>query len=215
MSLGSGEVTLHDCHSQVNEQNIRMALSNPYDGQRRPGAVGQPLPGVQVRLHSDQGRVITEEEVSGEIQVRGPNVFLDYWNRPDATRESFLNGWFRTGDIAVLEDGYYRILGRSSIDIIKSGGYKLSALEIEAALLDHSSITQCAVVGIPDETWGESVAVAVVLADGVDLQLEALRSWCRERISPYKIPRRLLVVDKLPCNAVGKVTKPAVLKLFD
>jgi malonyl-CoA/methylmalonyl-CoA synthetase len=194
---------------------VGMALSNPYEGQRRPGAVGQPLPGVEVRLHSDQGRVISEEDVSGEIQVRGPNVFLEYWNRPDATQESFLDGWFRTGDIAVLEDGYYRIMGRSSIDIIKSGGYKLSALEIEAALLDHSSITQCAVVGVPDETWGEAVAAAVVVVDGDGLELESLRSWCRDRISPYKIPRRLLVVDKLPRNAMGKVTKPAVLKLFE
>ena len=131
-----------------------MALSNPYDGERRPGAVGQPLPRVEVRLQSEQGDVITTPGEPGEIQVQGPNVFREYWNRPDATRESFIDGWFRTGDIAVLEDGYYRIMGRSSVDIIKSGGYKLSALEIEAALLDHPAIRACAVVGIPDETMG-------------------------------------------------------------
>jgi malonyl-CoA/methylmalonyl-CoA synthetase len=145
---------------------------------------------------------------------RGPNVFLEYWNRPEATRASFQEGWFRTGDIAVGEDGYYRIMGRSSVDIIKSGGYKLSALEIEAALLDHPAIRGCAVVGIPDDTWGETVAVAVVLQDAGLLELEALRSWCRDRLSPYKIPRRLIVVDTLPLNAMGKVTKPSVLKLF-
>ena len=194
---------------------IGMALSNPYSGQRRPGAVGQPLPGVSIRIVSDQGEVLSEENASGEIQVRGPNVFLEYWNRPDATRESFQDGWFRTGDIAVLEDGYYRIMGRSSVDIIKSGGYKLSALEIEAALLDHPFIRECAVVGVPDDTWGEAVAAAVVLTDGASLELEVLRSWCRDRISSYKIPHRLLAVKELPRNAMGKVTKPAVLTLFE
>lgn len=155
-----------------------------------------------------------EEGVSGEIQVSGPNVFQEYWNRPDATSDSFTEGWFKTGDMAVIEDGYYRIMGRSSVDIIKSGGYKLSALEIEASLLDHPAITQCAVVGIPDETWGETVAVATVVKSGESLDLESIRSWCKDRISPYKIPRGLLVVDELPRNAMGKVTKPAVLKLF-
>ncbi len=194
---------------------IGMALSNPYDGERRPGAVGQPLPGVEVRLQSEGGEVITVEGESGEIQVRGPNVFLEYWNRPAATSESFDDGWFRTGDIAVVEGGYYRIMGRSSVDIIKSGGYKLSALEIEAALLDYPAISACAVVGVPDETWGETVAAAVVLKDDETVNLEVLRSWCKDRISHYKIPRRLLAVDELPRNAMGKVTKPDVLKLFE
>ena len=193
---------------------IGMALSNPYHGERRPGAVGEPLPGVEVRLHSEQGEVITDENALGEIQVRGPNVFFEYWNRPDVTGQSFQNGWFRTGDMAVLEDGYYRIMGRSSVDIIKSGGYKLSALEIEAALLDHPAISQCAIVGVPDETWGETVAAVVVLHDNRTLELESLRSWSRDRISSYKIPRRLLTVAELPRNAMGKVTKPAVQELF-
>ena len=193
---------------------IGMALSNPYEGERRPGAVGQPLPGVEIQLCSEQGEVITEENVSGEIQVRGPNVFLEYWQRPDATAEAFRDGWFQTGDMAILEDGYYRIMGRNSVDIIKSGGYKLSALEIEAALLDHPAIAQCAVVGLPDEKWGEIVAAAIVLQDSHALELQALHSWCQDRISPYKIPRRLLALDELPRNAMCKVTKPAVLKLF-
>lgn len=193
---------------------IGMALSNPYEGERRPGAVGQPLPGVEIRLLADSGETIVEEGVSGEIQVRGPGVFHEYWNRPDATNDSFVEGWFKTGDMAVIDDGYYRIMGRSSVDIIKSGGYKLSALEIEASLLDHSSVAQCAIVGVPDDTWGELVAAAIVLKSDETLDLDALHQWCKGRISPYKIPRKLMIVDTLPRNAMGKVTKPAVLDLF-
>jgi malonyl-CoA/methylmalonyl-CoA synthetase len=114
----------------------------------------------------------------------------------------------------VVERGYYRILGRQSVDIIKSGGYKLSALEIEAALLDHPAIRECAVVGVSDDTWGEAVAVAAVLHDAASLDVDALRDWCRDRLSVYKIPKRLLVVESLPRNAMGKVTKPAVRGLF-
>ena len=193
---------------------IGMGLSNPYHRERRPGAVGQPLPGVQIRLVAEQGDVVEEEGNVGEIQVRGPSVFREYWRRPQVTSEFFDDGWFRTGDIAVVEDGYYRIMGRQSVDIIKSGGYKLSALEIEAALLDHSAIDACAVVGLTDDTWGEVVAVAVVLRDGQALSLEELRTWCEDRLSPYKIPRKMLVVDELPRNTMGKVTKPAVVALF-
>ncbi|MCA9131541.1 MAG: AMP-binding protein, partial [Planctomycetales bacterium] len=189
-------------------------LSNPYQGERRPGAVGKPLPGVELRLMSDFGVVVTDEGTAGEIQARGPNVFREYWNKPEATRESFVDGWFRTGDIAIVEDGYYRIMGRSSVDIIKSGGYKLSALEIEAALLDHPAISQCAVIGLPDDKWGETVAAAVVLRREQSLDLAALHAWAQDRISHYKLPRRLLVVDQLPRNAMGKVTKPTVTKLF-
>lgn len=193
---------------------IGMALSNPYQEERRPGAVGQPLPGVDIRLQSESGQTISDDGTAGEIQVRGPNVFGEYWNRLQATRDSFTNGWFRTGDIAVIENGYYRIMGRSSVDIIKSGGYKLSALEIEATLLDHPAIAQCAVVGVPDETWGETVAAAVVLERNKSLDLISLQTWCEARISPYKIPRQLLTVDELPRNAMGKIKKPAVTQLF-
>ena len=193
---------------------IGMALSNPFHGERRPGAVGQPLPGVDVRLKSETGETITTEGEPGEIQVKGPAVFLEYWKRPDITKESFDDGWFRTGDMAVVERSYYRIMGRLSVDIIKSGGYKLSALEIEAALLQHDAIAECAVVGVPDETWGEAVAVAAVLVDGKTIDIESLRSWCRDRLSTYKIPKRLRVLAALPRNAMGKVTKPPVQNLF-
>jgi malonyl-CoA/methylmalonyl-CoA synthetase len=193
---------------------IGMGLSNPFDGERRPGAVGQPLPKVEVRLKSEQGQLITTEGEPGEIQVRGPVVFLEYWNRPEVTADSFDDGWFRTGDVAVIEDAYYRIMGRQSVDIIKSGGYKLSALEIEAALLQHPAILECAVVGVADDTWGEAVCAAAVLAAGEELGQESLREWCRDRLSSYRIPRRLLIVDSLPRNAMGKITKPAVKELF-
>ena len=193
---------------------IGMGLSNPYRGERRPGAVGQPLPGVEIRLKSESGEIVSVEGEPGEIQVRGPRVFSEYWNRPDVTESSFDDGWFRTGDMAVVEDGYYRIMGRQSVDIIKSGGYKLSALEIETALLDHPAIAECAVVGIADETWGEVVSAAVVLRAGQSLDLDSLTEWCRDRLSHYRIPRKLLVVDELPRNAMGKVTKPAVRELF-
>lgn len=192
---------------------IGMAISNLYRGERRPGSVGAPLPGVELRLKMENGPVITDENEPGEIQVRGPMVFQAYWNRPEATAETFEDGWFRTGDMAVLEAGYYRIMGRLSVDIIKSGGYKLSALEIEAALLEHPFIAECAVVGMPDDTWGEAVSAAVVLKKG-PLDLIALREWCKERLSVYKIPQRLKVVSELPRNAMGKVTKPAVRLLF-
>ncbi len=192
---------------------IGMAISNLYHGERRPGAVGVPLPGVEVQLKAENGPIITAEDEPGEIQVRGPGVFQAYWNREQATAETFEDGWFRTGDMAVLERGYYRIMGRLSVDIIKSGGYKLSALEIEAALLEHPLIAECAVIGLPDDTWGEAVTAAVVLKSGT-LDLAALRDWCKGRLSVYKIPQRLKLVNELPRNAMGKVTKPAVKALF-
>ena len=193
---------------------IGMAISNPLHGERRPGAVGLPLPAVTIRLVSETGEVIEGEDAPGEIQVRGPAVFAEYWEKLDVTRDSFVDGWFRTGDMAVLERGYYRIMGRLSVDIIKSGGYKLSALEIEDTLRTHPAVLECAVVGIPDETWGETVAAAVITRPGEELELPTLTEWARERMSNYKIPRSLLVVEGLPRNAMGKVMKPAVRKLF-
>jgi malonyl-CoA/methylmalonyl-CoA synthetase len=194
---------------------IGMALSHPYHGERRPGSVGAPLPGVEIRLKAEDGRVLRAEDEPGEIQVRGPGVFASYWQRPEATTESFEEGWFRTGDMAVRERGYYRILGRLSVDIIKSGGYKLGALEIEAVLLEHPDILECAVLGMPDATWGEAVTAVCVPAPGSNLDLGSLREWARGRLSAYKIPQRLHVVKALPRNAMGKVTKPAVRALLE
>jgi len=208
------EITGQKLLERYGMTEIGMALSNPYEGERRPGAVGVPLPGVSVRLKNDEGSVVTSEDEPGEIQVRGPTVFHEYWKRPETTAESFDDGWFRTGDIAVREKGYYRIMGRSSVDIIKSGGYKLSALEIETVLLDHPDIAECAVLGIEDPTWGESVAAAVVPAAGRTIAENDLRAWCKERMSPYKVPRVFKFPSSLPRNAMGKTTKPEVKKLF-
>lgn len=195
---------------------IAMAISNPLRGERRPGAVGLPLPTVEIRLRAEDGSIVNAPGQPGEIQVRGPVVFREYWNRPEATAEAFIDGWFCTGDMAVLENGYYRIMGRLSVDIIKSGGYKLSALEIEATLLEHPSIRECAVVGLNDETWGEMVAVAVALEDGVEsMEIAELRQWSRDRLSYYKLPKKLMVVKSLPRNAMGKVTKRVVGELLE
>jgi malonyl-CoA/methylmalonyl-CoA synthetase len=192
---------------------IGMALGNPLRGERRAGSVGLPLPGVEVRLVDEAGAPVAEG-TPGEIEVRGPTVFLEYWRRQEATRAAFRDGWFRTGDTAVVEDGRYRILGRSSVDIIKTGGYKVSALEIEEVLRAHPAIGECAVVGIADEEWGERISVAAELRRGASLDLDALKGWAKERLAPYKVPRALTCVDALPRNAMGKVMKPDVVKLF-
>ncbi len=209
------EITGHALLERYGMTEIGMALSNPLEGERVPGTVGTPLPRVEARLVDESGAAIEAEGVPGRIEVAGPAVFREYWNRPDATREAFREGWFRTGDEAVVEDGRWRILGRSSVDILKTGGYKVSALEIEAALLAHPQVAECAVVGTPDPEWGERVCVAVVAAPGQALDPEPLRAWARERMAPYKVPGRVLLVRALPRNAMGKVTKPAVRAWFD
>ncbi len=194
---------------------IGMALSNPYRGERRPGYVGRPLPDVTVQLVDEEGGIVTEEGVAGEIWIQSPTVFLEYWGNVEATEASFSDGWFCTGDIAVIEDGYYRIMGRSSVDIIKSGGYKLSALEIENTLLAHPQIAEVAVVGIADRTWGEAVAAVVALKGDGDMTLETLKAWCNGQLSSYKVPKQLRVVDALPRNAMGKVVKPSLKPMFE
>lgn len=191
-----------------------MMLSNPLHGERRPGFVGMPLPNVEVRLVDEHDQAAADGH-PGEIQVRGPGVFLEYWRRPEATAAAFHEGWFRTGDIALRERGSFRILGRSAIDIIKTGGYKVSALEIEEVLRAHPAVAECAVVGVEDAEWGERVCLAAILQTQSALTLEDLRQWCKERLAPYKIPARLLLMKELPRNAMGKVLKPEVAKLFE
>jgi malonyl-CoA/methylmalonyl-CoA synthetase len=207
------EITGHTLLERYGMTEIGMALSNPLVGERRPGFVGVPLPGVQVRLVDEHGAEVTAGS-PGELEVRGENVFREYWGRPAETSASFRDGWFRTGDVAVLEDGAYRLLGRNSVDIIKTGGYKVSALEIEEVLRAHDAIAECAVVGVTDQEWGERVSVAIELAAGCSLDLDALQAWGKARMAPYKVPRALRVVDALPRNAMGKVVKPDVAALF-
>jgi malonyl-CoA/methylmalonyl-CoA synthetase len=186
---------------------VGMALSNPLAGERVPGAVGQPLPGVTVRLVDESGETVPDG-TPGELEVRGPGLFSRYWRDPEATAGAFRDGWFRTGDVAVLDQGSYRILGRQSVDIIKTGGYKVSALEIEDALLANPDVDECAVVGVPDPEWGERVTAAIVQRPGAELTVDGLRAWAAERLAPYKVPSRVHFVDELPRNALGKVVKP-------
>ncbi|MFN6481408.1 MULTISPECIES: acyl-CoA synthetase [unclassified Nostoc] len=192
---------------------IGMALSNPLHGERLSGYVGKPLPQVEVRLVDENGELVPAG-TPGEIQVKGPGVFLEYWQNPEATAKAFQDGWFRTGDTAVIENDNYRILGRMSVDIIKTGGYKVSALEIEEVLRSHPDIQECAVVGVADPEWGERVCAALVLQGSQPLTLQAFRSWAKERLAVYKVPTQILIVEELPRNAMGKVTKPTVVELF-
>jgi len=207
------EITGHTLLERYGMTEIGMALANPLNGERVPGSVGVPLPGVEVRLVSETGEPVAEG-TAGEIEVRGPNVFAEYWGRAEATRDAFREGWFRTGDTAVAENGVYRILGRTSIDILKTGGHKVSALEIEETLRQHPAIAECAVVGVPDAEWGERVGAAIVLAPCAELDLASLRAWGRAFVAAHKLPSQLLVLESLPRNAMGKVVKPAVTALF-
>ncbi len=208
------EISGHVLLERYGMTEIGMALSNPLNGQRVPGHVGRPLPGVEIKLERTDDETTNERE--GEILVKGPNVFLEYWNKPDATMEAFTeDGWFKTGDIArVNEDGVYRILGRDSVDIIKSGGYKISALEVEEVLRLHPYIQECSVVGVEDIDWGERVSAAIVAIEKSDLSPDDLRNWCKERLAPYKVPTMIELVSDLPRNVMGKVVKPEVRKLF-
>jgi malonyl-CoA/methylmalonyl-CoA synthetase len=193
---------------------IGMAISNPYHGERRAGYIGKPLEGVAVKLVNEDYQEVKLGE-PGEILVRGKNVFKEYWRKPEATAKEFTaDGWFKTGDVAIVEDGYYRIMGRNSVDIIKSGGYKISALEIEEELRKYELITDCAVVGIPNDEWGELIVSAIVVKDE-NINTDELNKWLREKMAAYKTPRKYLIVDELPRNAMGKVTKNDVKKLFE
>ena len=192
---------------------VGMALSNNINGERRPGSVGVPLPGVEVKLENDEGKTIDNEGEAGQLLIKGPQVFQGYLNLPDKTKESFKDGWFITGDVVMLEKGYYKILGRDSVDIIKSGGYKISALEIEDVLLRNDKIKECAVVGIPDDKWGEIVATALVIRKEA-IKTEEIQQWCSGYLSDYKVPRRIIILDSLPKNSMGKITKPELKEIL-
>ncbi len=207
------EATGHVLLERYGMTEFGMALSNPLCGERRPGSVGVPLPGMEVRLVDEQGTAVPEGE-PGEIEVRGPAVFRGYWRRDEETRTAFRDGWFRTGDVAGVESGRYRILGRRSVDIIKTGGYKVSALEVEEVLRTCPAVGECAVVGVADPEWGERIAVAVEPRAGVSVTLDGVREWAAGRLARYKLPTRLVCVTQLPRNAMGKVTKTRVRELF-
>ena len=181
-----------------------MNISNPYAGERRPGSVGLPLPGVSVRLLDSGGNPVPDGE-TGELHLRGPNVFAGYWNREDATRSAFRDGWFKTGDLAVRSpDGYYTLCGRRS-DLIISGGFNIYPREIEEFLMEMPEVAEAAVAAVPDRLRGEVPEAWVVLAAPVDTSTLAQR--CREQLASFKSPRAFHVVDALPRNALGKVQK--------
>ena len=208
------EITGHRLLERYGMTEIGMALSNPLRGERRPGYVGTPLPGVEVRLADEVDRTVAPG-TPGHIQVRGATVFERYWDGPEETAAAFTrDGWFRTGDEAVVEEDAYRILGRSSVDILKTGGEKVSALEIEDVLRSHDSVLDCAVVGVPDALWGDRVCAAVVPRPERSVSAEELRIFAKSQLAPYKVPKEFAVVEDLPRNPMGKVTKPIIRELF-
>ncbi|XP_076921390.1 putative CoA ligase CCL8 [Bidens hawaiensis] len=208
-------ITGHKLLERYGMTEFVMALSNPLRGIRKGGTVGKPFPGVQVKILADNDG----NEGVGELCIKSPSSFKEYWKRPEVTKESFIDGgFFKTGDaVKVDEDGYYVILGRTNADIMKVGGYKLSALEIEAILLEHPVISECCVLGLPDKTYGEAVTAIIVPNTEIkasrekdlkpSITLAELRSWAKEKLAPYKLPTRLFLWDSLPRNAMGKVNK--------
>ncbi|KAG9285407.1 hypothetical protein G9A89_010882 [Geosiphon pyriformis] len=200
---------------------IGMALSGGYEIEKRiTGCVGVPLPGVQIRLIAEDGTDVTNKiEEPGEIQVKGSNVFKEYWNRPEATMKEFTeDGWFKTGDIALRTPVHhqFKILGRKSVDIIKSGGYKISAIEVEHELGAHPDIMEVAVLGIDDQDWGQRVGAIIVPKDqNTNLDLAAIREFARQRLASYKIPTILKVYkNELPRNPMGKLNKKELENFF-
>ena len=187
-----------------------MNLTNPYDGERRPGTVGKPFPGQEARVVDIETREPLPAGEVGEIEVRGPHVFKGYWNRPDATEEVIgEDGWFRTEDLgSVSEDGYFTISGRTK-ELIISGGYNVYPREVEEVLEGHPGVAEVAVVGLPDEEYGEKVTAAVV-RENLQLTAEEVKDFCQDDLAGYKKPREVFFVDELPRNALGKVQKHLV-----
>ncbi len=199
LAAGSGQRVLE----RYGMTETGMLVSNPYDGERRPGTVGFPLPGVSVRL-------VPREGGTTEIEVRGPNVISGYLNRDAATTDAFTaDGWFRTGDLGTLDDdGYLRISGRAK-ELIISGGYNVHPREVEEVLRGHPGVADAAVVGAPSAEWGETVVAFVVPADAVDTAVlqQELGQWCADRLAPYKRPRGWRWVPAIPRNALGKILR--------
>ncbi len=181
-----------------------MITSNPYDGERRPGSVGPPLPGVSARIVGESGEALGDDEV-GEVEVRSPHLFSEYWRRPDATAAAFHDGWFRTGDVGVRSaDGYYTLRGRRG-DLIISAGFNIYPREIEDVLLEDPRVREAAVLGAPDRVRGE-VPIAYIVSDA-DLDVASLEATCRAQLASFKVPRAFVRIDALPRTALGKVQK--------
>lgn len=206
-------ITQHTLLERYGMTEIGMGLSNSYRWERRPGHVGLPLPGVEMRL-VDAHNIPVGANEPGEYQFKGPSVFKEYWQNPEATQKAFTDdGWLITGDIGLLNNGLYKILGRDSVDIIKSGGYKISSLEIEDVLRKFEGVRDCAVVGLPDEEWGEVVS-ACLISDLETLDTTEISDWLKAYLPAYKIPRKYIIQKELPRNVLGKVTKNELKKMF-
>ncbi len=190
-----------------------MNMTNPYEGERRPGTVGAPYPGQEARVVGVADREPLPDGEIGEIEVRGPNVFAGYWNGPDATAEAFSSdGWFKTGDLGWRSaDGYYTITGRAR-ELIISGGYNIYPREVEDVLVEHPAISEVAVLGAPDADLGEQVVAVIVPKEGQMPEAAEIIAFCRERLASYKKPRQVVFVDSLPRNALGKVQKHLLAK---
>ncbi|MCY3977017.1 MAG: AMP-binding protein [Chloroflexi bacterium] len=185
-----------------------MNLSNPLHGERRVGSVGLPLPGVSARIVDPATETPLPDGEVGEVQIRGAHVFKGYWRQPQKTAEAFSeDGWLRTGDMGLREpDGYYTLKGRAK-DLIITGGLNVYPPEVELALMEHPAVAACAVIGCPDDEWGEQVVAAIVSRAGAAANEAEIRAFCRDRLAPYKAPRRVVFVDEFPANALGKVQK--------
>jgi fatty-acyl-CoA synthase len=182
------------------------------DAVRKNGSVGKPLMHMQMRIVDDQDRDVTPGEV-GELLVRGPNVFVGYWNRPEATAEAFRGGWFHTGDLARQdEEGYFYIVDRKK-DMLISGGENVYPTEVEQVLYRHPKVVELAVVGAPDPLWGEIPVLVVAPKEGEHLTLEEVRAFCEGKLAHFKIPKRIVEVAALPRNAAGKVLKRELRRL--
>ncbi|MEB3021075.1 acyl-CoA synthetase [[Mycobacterium] crassicus] len=193
-----------------------ITLSTRVDGERRPGWVGKPLRGVQTRLVDEDGGAVPHDGATiGRLAVRGPTLFNGYLNRPEATAEAFdADGWYRTGDVAVIDaDGMHRIVGRESVDLIKTGGFRVGAGEIETALLGHPGVAEVAVVGLPDEDLGQRIVAFVVGSPAGEAPPDELIDYVARQLSVHKRPREVRMVDALPRNAMGKVLKKALLEV--
>ena len=204
------ELTGHRVLERYGMSETMLTISNPYRGERRAGAVGFAVPGTTVRIVDEEGEEVKAGEL-GEVQVRGPSVTRGYWGQKEKTDEAFTeDGFFRTGDVGMVDDdGYILLRGRASVDIIKSGGFKISAREIEEVLQEHGEVEEIAIVGLSDPSWGERIAAAVVPAAGVEKSkeewLEALED---RRLASFKRPRQVEIFKEgLPRNALGKVQK--------
>jgi malonyl-CoA/methylmalonyl-CoA synthetase len=188
-----------------------MITSNPYDGARKSGTVGMPLPGVSVRVIGPDGRPVPQGE-PGAIEVRGPNVFHGYWRMPEQTAKEFHDGWFVTGDLGAFDaEGYLSIMGRAK-DLVITGGLNVYPAEVEAALDDLPGVAASAVIGVPHPDFGEAVVACLVSGIGADLNEDAIRAALRDRLAAFKIPKRILVLPELPRNAMGKVQKAELRK---